>query len=179
MRPVFQKTEAAPVLEELDKLACQVEELDKNKEPPFPICLLGQAGVGKSTLINALIADADIVVPSGGGTGPLTANALHVIYGERQSFVVRYHSTKQLGQTRFILEAEIRRQAKIEAPLAEAEAGDDSEIIAIGLDSEEQKKTRTEEAIGRARLLVAGAQTAPRELEPISVGLVYVYISAA
>ena len=163
VRPVFQKTETAPVLEELDKLASQVEELDKHKGLLFPICLLGQAGVGKSTLINTLIADTDIVVPSGGGTGPLTANALRVIYGERPSFVVRYHSTKQLGQTRFILEAEIHRQAKIEAPV-ETEAGDDPEIIAIGLDDEVQKKTRTEEAIGRACLLVAGAQTAHREL---------------
>src|SRR5258708_6213418 len=118
VRPVFQKTETPPVLEELDKLASQVEELDKHKGLLFPICLLGQAGVGKSTLINTLIADTDIVVPSGGGTGPLTANALRVIYGERPSFVVRYHSTKQLGQTRFIFEAEIHRQAKIETPPA-------------------------------------------------------------
>jgi GTP-binding protein EngB required for normal cell division len=163
VRPVFQKTEAAPVLEELDKLASQVEQLDKHKRLLFPICLLGQAGVGKSTLINTLIADTDIVVPSGGGTGPLTANALHVIYGERPSFEVRYHSTKQLSQTRFILEAEIHRQAKIAAP-AETEAGDDPEMLAIGLDDEVQEKNRTEEAIGRACLLVAGAQTAHREL---------------
>ncbi len=163
VRPIFQKTETTPVLEELDKLASQVGELDKHKGLLFPICLLGQAGVGKSTLINTLIADTDIVVPSGGGTGPLTANALRVIYGERPSFVVRYHSTKQLGQTRFILEAEIHRQAKIKA-LVETEAGDDPEIVGIGLDDEVQKKTRTEDAIGRACLLVAGAQTAHREL---------------
>jgi hypothetical protein len=33
------------------------------------------------------------------------------------------------------------------------------------LDGEEQKKTRTEEAIGRASLLVAGSQSAKRELK--------------
>ena len=99
VRPIFQKTEAAPVLEELDKLAGQVEELERNKGRLFPICLLGQAGVGKSTLINTLIADTEIVVPSGGGTGPLTANALRVIYGERRAFAVRYHSEKQVNQT--------------------------------------------------------------------------------
>ena len=54
VRPIVQKTDAAPVLEALDKLASQVEELEKNRERLFPICLLGQAGVGKSTLINTL-----------------------------------------------------------------------------------------------------------------------------
>jgi len=116
-------------LEELDKLAAQVEDLEKNRGRLFPICLLGQAGVGKSTLINTLIADTEIVVPSGGGTGPLTANALRVIYGDRPSFVVRYHSKKQVSQTRFILEAEIHRQSKTEASLTDAEAGEDPEIL--------------------------------------------------
>jgi GTP-binding protein EngB required for normal cell division len=174
VRPIVQRTDEAPVLEELDKLALQVEELEKNKERLFPICLLGQAGVGKSTLINTLIADTEIVVPSGGGTGPLTANALRVIYGERPSFVVQYHSKRRVNETRFILEAEIRRQSKNEAPLAEAEPDEDSELIAIELDSEEQKTTRTEDAIGRARLLVADAQTAPRELTYLADGLRWV-----
>lgn len=164
VRPIFEKTEPAPALDELDKLASQVEELEQNKGRLFPICLLGQAGVGKSTLINTLIADTKIVVPSGGGTGPLTANALRVIYGERPSFAVHYHSKKQVNETRFILEAEIYRQTKNEAALAEAKASESSEMVETELDSEEQKKTRTEEAIGRARLLVAGAQTAQRDL---------------
>lgn len=174
VRQVFQRTEPAPALEELDKLAAQVEELDKQKDQLFPICLLGQAGVGKSTLINTLIADNGIVVPSGGGTGPLTANALRVLHGERPSFVVRYHSTKQVGQTRFILESEIHRQAKTEAPPPAVEAGDDSELSEIGLDGEEQKKTRTEEAVGRACLLVAGAQSARRELTYLADALRWV-----
>lgn len=164
VRPIFEKSEPAPVLEELDKQASRIEELERSKGSLFPICLLGQAGVGKSTLINTLIADTGIVVPSGGGTGPLTANALRVIHGERASFVVRYHSGKQVGQTRFILEAEILRQSKHEVSLAQAEASEELETIAIELDAEEQKTTRTQEAIGRACLLVAGAQTAQREL---------------
>jgi hypothetical protein len=55
-----------------------------------------------------------------------------------------------------------------------AEAAEDSEIIAIELDGEEQKKTRTEEAIGRACLLVAGAQTAHRELTYLADALRWV-----
>ncbi|MEX2490520.1 MAG: dynamin family protein [Nitrospirales bacterium] len=164
VRPIFQKTESAPALEELDKLASRVEELNENKARHYPICLLGQAGVGKSTLINTLIADNDIVVPSGGGTGPLTANALRVIHGEKPSFVVNYHSNKQINLTRFILEMAIDRQTKNTVPLKHMEDGVAGGIPETELDSPEQKKTRTEEAIGRASLLVAGAQTAQREL---------------
>lgn len=168
VRPILQKTETASVLEELDKLGNQVEELEKNKQRLYPICLLGQAGVGKSTLINTLIADTEIVVPSGGGTGPLTANALRVIYGEQPAFTVRYHSEKEVNQTRFILEGEIHRQSKAQSALTE-EAGDvagltDPDIKEVELDSDEQKKSRTDEAIGRASLIVAGTQTARREL---------------
>lgn len=164
VRPILQSTDSAPSLEELDKLAAQVEELEKKKGRLFPICLLGQAGVGKSTLINTLIAGTDIVVPSGGGTGPLTANALRVTHGDMASFEVRYHSKGQVNSTRFILEAEILRQQKREAALSDAVVEDESEVPQIELDSDEQKKTRTDEAVSRASLLVAGAQSARREL---------------
>jgi GTP-binding protein EngB required for normal cell division len=169
VRPIFQKTETAASLEELDKLGGQVEELEKNKDRLFPICLLGQAGVGKSTLINTLIADTEIVVPSGGGTGPLTANALRVIYGEHPAFAVRYHSEKEINQTRFILETAILRRTKnkaaqVDSSVDAAEHVQAPELSEIALDSEEQEKSRTGEAEGRARLLVAGAQTAQRDL---------------
>jgi len=179
VRPILEKTDPPPSLHELDKLGLQVEELAKNRGRLFPICLLGQAGVGKSTLINTLIADNGIVVPSGGGTGPLTANALRVIYGERPSFAVRYHSTKQIGQTRFILEAEILRKTKNEASATVPDTGEDAELIALTSDSEEQKKTRTEEAVGRACLLVTGAQTVHRELTYLADALRWVLGQAA
>jgi GTP-binding protein EngB required for normal cell division len=141
----------------------------------FPICLLGQAGVGKSTLINTLVADTDIVVPSGGGTGPLTANALRVSHGERASFTVSYHPDKQLAQTRFILEEAIRRQVKKEISTAvEDEEVEETGMPEIELDEGGEKQTRTEEAIGRARLLVAGAQTAHREIPYLADALRFV-----
>jgi GTP-binding protein EngB required for normal cell division len=164
VRPVLQKTDSPAVVEELDKLALKVEDAEQNDTPLFPICLLGQAGVGKSTLINTLIADANIVVPSGGGSGPLTANALRVIYGNTPSFAVKYHSKARVNETRFILENEIQRQSKIAAPSALNLVTEQIEGNALELDSDEERKTRTEEAIGRARLLVAGAQNATRDL---------------
>lgn len=162
VRPIFQKTDPASSVEELDKLAKQVENQKKNRSQLFPICLLGQAGVGKSTLINTLIADTDVVVPSGGGTGPLTANALHVTYGEREAFTVRYHTKKQLNETRFILEM-VERQLRRDAPTAAFSTGDEFGTAQIELDSEEQKQKRSEDALNRARLLIANSQSADRD----------------
>lgn len=162
VRPILQKTDADQAIDELDKQAQQIDVLKKNRSNLLPICLLGQAGVGKSTLVNTLIADADIVVPSGGGTGPLTANALRVTYGERPSFSVRYHSKKQLNETRFILEAIVDRQLKSDAETETEEVGERSEMPAISLDSEKERPIRTSEATSRARLLIAGSQTADR-----------------
>lgn len=164
VRPLFQKTETPAALEELDKQATHLENLEQRNDRLFPICLLGQAGVGKSTLINTLIADNDIVVPSGGGTGPLTANALRVTHGDHPQFVVRYHSDKEINQTRFILEAEIQRRIKSSETPSTAEVSTDLELAEISLDADEQKRTRTEEAISRAVLLVAGTQSAQREI---------------
>ncbi|MGE0386214.1 MAG: dynamin family protein [Gammaproteobacteria bacterium] len=164
VRPIVQRTDPGPAIEELDKVAAQVDALEQTRGTLFPICLLGQAGVGKSTLINTLIADAGIVVPSGGGTGPLTANALRVVYGDKASFAVRYHSKQQVDQTRFILEGEIQRQGKAVAAAVEDSAPEDLGLDGLEHDSDEQVKTRTEEAISRACLLVAGGQTARREL---------------
>jgi len=164
VRAALLKTEPPATIEEIDKLGGQLEQLGKNREQLFPICLLGQAGVGKSTLINTLIADNTIVVPSGGGTGPLTANALRVVYGETPSFTVRYHTAKQLGQTRFILESAIRRESKTSTPDDTEKRESDAEYEELKLDDEKQRGARTEEAVGQAKLLIAASQSAPREL---------------
>lgn len=163
VRPVLQKTEQKLLMEDLDRMAGKIQELDANLGQRFPICLLGQAGVGKSTLLNTLIADSDIVVPSGGGNGPLTANALHVMHGDRPRFEVTYHSATELNQTRFIIESEIQRQDRTTSVTENAETQTE-EFPNLKQDSEDDKKSRTEEAIFRARLLVTGAQKEHREL---------------
>lgn len=167
VRPILVKTEPKEVVDELDKLAAQLERMEENREQHFPVCLLGQAGVGKSTLINTLIADNEIVVPSGGGMGPLTANALRVVYGDQAAFAVRYHEAKVLNRTRFIIEAAIFREkgGEVKAPKRPVvEPEDDVDLEEIDLDDEVQNKTRLEEALGRARLMVGGAQSAQRDL---------------
>lgn len=174
VRPILAKTEPPAVVEEFDRLATQLEQLGANQGQLFPVCLLGQAGVGKSTLINTLIADTKIVVPSGGGTGPLTANALRVIHGDRAAFQVRYHSAKELSQTRFIIESAIRRETQTTSASTDSIEKPEAEFADLAFDSEQQRTSRTEEAIGRAKLLVAGSQSANRTLPYLADALRWV-----
>lgn len=174
VRQVIQKSGNVEVLAEWEKRACQIEALHERRDELFPICLVGQAGVGKSTLVNTLIADNEIVVPSGGGTGPLTANALRVVHGDRPSFIVEYHARKELNDTRFIIEAELTRRRKGEVAKGVESADEVVLSDAIALDSDEDRKRRTDDAFGRARLLIAGSQTATRELDYLADALRWV-----
>ena len=72
------------------------------------VCFLGNAGIGKSTLINALVAGKEVILPAG-GVGPLTAQALHVRYGDVPRFEVEYHGGDRLNQLLFGLEQQSRR----------------------------------------------------------------------
>jgi len=66
------------------------------------VCFLGMSGIGKSSLINALLADRDNVVPAG-GIGPCTAQAIRVRYGGYPSFKAVYHSKEYIVQLLSVL----------------------------------------------------------------------------
>ena len=53
--------------------------------------------MGKSTLINALVAGQEHILPSG-GIGPLTALAMEVRYGDVPTFEAEYHTVGNLWQ---------------------------------------------------------------------------------
>jgi energy-coupling factor transporter ATP-binding protein EcfA2 len=105
------KTQARPFLEkhrperveELARDCARLEKANASLGQELSVCFLGNSGVGKSTLINALIGGGQSVVPSG-GVGPLTAQALTVRFGTSPKIEAEYHSSGRLNQLVFGLE---------------------------------------------------------------------------
>lgn len=100
-------------LAQLDNDAARLQKLAAADEEVV-VCVLGQAAVGKSTLLNALVARAETLLPAG-GIGPLTALATQVRYSAEPYFCVRYQDARQLHGVRLALEAELRRQGRATA----------------------------------------------------------------
>jgi GTP-binding protein EngB required for normal cell division len=77
--------------EELARLRREASTL-----PEFAVCFVGNAGVGKSTLINALVDPRIRVLPEG-GAGPLTARETRVIAGTTPSLEVEYVTRSEVS----------------------------------------------------------------------------------
>jgi hypothetical protein len=128
----FLETHAPEQLAAFDN-DCQ--RLTKLIETPENItaCFLGHSGIGKSTLLNALAAGRDHVLPSG-GVGPLTALATEVKHSPMARFVVRYHKRNKLGQLVFALErtyqpsTDDKRKTGNEGPAQELDEDTQKEI---------------------------------------------------
>ena len=90
-------------VEEFDRDCERLRKAASLMEEELSVCFLGNSGVGKSTLINALTGGGQAVVPSG-GVGPLTAQALTVRYGASPKIAADYHSRERLNQLVFGLE---------------------------------------------------------------------------
>lgn len=79
-------------------LGVRIDELERSEgwlqpdgraTPALHVCLVGQAAVGKSTLVNCLVSDQLSILPSG-GVGPHTASAIVVRYSADPHAEVRY-----------------------------------------------------------------------------------------
>ena len=118
------------------------------------VCFLGNSGVGKSTLLNALAADDAQVLPAG-GIGPLTAQATEVHYSDVPVFRVSYHGKSRLWKVAFALEARLERLKK----MAEGKPQVVSEL-STDLSSELSDEDKRE-AIGDADSIESVAGEAP------------------
>jgi len=151
-------------VEAFDREAESLRKLESLAQPDFPVCFLGNSGVGKSTLINALAGGTRTIVPSG-GVGPLTAQALTVRYAEHPTLHVDYHPLQNLWrhisalEWGYSAEAQSRGQpiptltADDALPITDSEPEPDDEDT----DEEEKRKARLETR-KLAQLMVTGSQ---------------------
>jgi GTP-binding protein EngB required for normal cell division len=146
-------------IEELDAQAKRVAAAGRLVAEPITVCFLGRAGVGKSTLINALTAGKDLILPSG-GIGTLTAQATRVVHSEEQRFTVRYHGLNKLNQVAFGLQKMAEREAGRVTALDALPFAADADGIARDLENEETRRETQEALLKQSRLMVKGKQDA-------------------
>jgi hypothetical protein len=186
---LFFSEHLAETVPQLENDATRLERLHR-RDQDVVVCVLGQAAIGKSTLLNAIVAGSETVLPAG-GVGPLTALATKVRFSEEPYFRVRYKDTSQLHGVRLALEAELRRQgravelvdatesANAQSPLALMEVSapvegrrDDNDVDAAdhrrATDTERRK--RIEELKQQVSQVVKGYQFAEASLEELVAG---------
>ncbi|KYG09087.1 hypothetical protein BE21_20040 [Sorangium cellulosum] len=127
----FLEQHAAQDLPAIDQQAGRVEQLLTTVDEEVAVCFLGNAGVGKSTLLNALVSDRYNILPHG-GVGPLTAQATVVRYAESPYFRASYFPAKVLNKVLFALERAHERASKI--------APGGAEDVARQLDEEDRRE---------------------------------------
>lgn len=170
--------------EKLAALQSDCDRLHKIMSRPedVTVCFLGNSGVGKSTLLNALAADDAQVLPAG-GIGPLTAQATEVHFSEVPMFRVVYHPKARLWQTVFALESRLVQQRKKAGTAAPTQGSPDSSDLAETLSLEERNEAADSAAsnaadaeegtvvdslegyIKQAKNIVCGNQFAEKPLE--------------
>jgi hypothetical protein len=86
-------------------------ELLEATQGGLDVCFLGASGVGKSTLLNALVARDRVILPQG-GIGPLTAQAVEVRYAAEPYFAATYLPAGRLNEVLFVLEGHHEAELK-------------------------------------------------------------------
>lgn len=166
----------AKLVEELDADLVRLRAVQARVHEELDVCFLGVSGIGKSTLINALVAGKDVIVPSG-GIGPLTALAMQVRHGAEPSLTAQYHKRGDLSRLLFVLEEAHKKRQRVGQPDIELPA--DLERPADLADFADVVEPSTEAAAGaglsdvlaslrkQAQLLVTGNQNDQDPIEYI------------
>ncbi|MEI7687155.1 MAG: dynamin family protein, partial [Planctomycetota bacterium] len=170
-RPFLEKMQPEKIAD-FDGDVERIKQAQATLQKELSVCFLGNSGVGKSTLINALVAGNEIILPSG-GIGPLTAQALVVKYGAKQRFVVKYHAPKNLWRLTFGLDrslaAERKRAEQKEGllppdDLFEGVDDEDRKEIETSLVEGGSQRSKIDEYKKQALLMIVGDQDGQAEL---------------
>jgi len=145
------------------------------QDPETVVCFVGASGIGKSTLLNAIVAGEKTLAPSG-GVGPLTALATEVRHSATPRLRAEYQPKQRLWRVASTLYFQIDRTRKAQTGIdeshstsAELEPDADANIVS---DPENEGTTKTmDEFIRVARLMVAGNQDADRPIEYLAEAL--------
>jgi GTP-binding protein EngB required for normal cell division len=129
----FLEQHAPADIKAIDQQALRVEHLAKASGDDVAVCFLGNAGVGKSTLLNTLVSERHDILPHG-GIGPLTAQATLVRYAEAPYFQASYVHAAALNRILFAIERSHERS------LGRRHGPADADDLAASLDEEDRRE---------------------------------------
>lgn len=178
VRSFLEKVVPGEKIVEFDKDREHLSKVVRTCDADVAVCFLGPSGIGKSTIINAVVGGSQAVVPSG-GVGPLTAQALVVRSRPARRLEVEYHGRGKILKTVFGLRQMFKDElGTVEHPetlldleeVTEDELPEDSESV-IGdegdvgdADANAVRQERREQFRRSAQLLVTGSQDTDRDL---------------
>jgi GTP-binding protein EngB required for normal cell division len=178
-RPFFRE-HASEIVSQIDDDADRLAKLAA-ADQTFCVCVLGQSAVGKSTLLNAIVAGDNMILPAG-GVGPLTALATEVRFSKESYLLVTYRTPKHLSGFRLQLEKELKRRDRDFQLIADEESTnvDNSQARTIEIDVQElgsdpQAKRAQDRTLrdlcAQVSQILTGNQFKELPLEQIIIGL--------